>query len=60
MAGNTKTAIFFAATQDSWNIDETISTMRFAERAKKITNKVKVNRDFSPAQMKKLIAKQQK
>jgi len=58
LAGNTKTVLFVAATLDSWNIEETVSTMRFAERAKKIKNKVVVNRNFSPAQMKKIVAQQ--
>merc|ERR1712224_890730 len=58
LSGNTKTVLFIAATLDSWNIDETISTMRFAERAKKIKNKVVVNRNFSPAQMKKIVGQQ--
>jgi kinesin family protein 5 len=58
LAGNTKTVLFIAATLDSWNIEETVSTMRFAERAKKIKNKVICNRNFSPAQMKKIVAKQ--
>jgi len=57
LQGNTKTALFAAATMDTWNLDETISTMRFAKRAKTISNKVKVNRDFSPAELKKLMAK---
>ena len=56
LKGNCKTALLVAMTMDDWNIDETVSTLRFAERAKQIKNKVKINRDYSPAELKKLIA----
>jgi len=55
LKGNCKTVLLVAMTMDDWNIDETISTLRFAERAKQIKNKVKINRDYSPAELKKLI-----
>ena len=48
LAGNTKTTLLVCATMDSWNLEETISTMRFATRAKKIKNKTKVQRSVSP------------
>jgi len=56
LKGNCKTALLVAMTMDDWNLDETVSTLRFAERAKQIKNKVKINRDYSPAELKKLIA----
>jgi len=58
LAGNTKTTLLVCATMDSWNLEETISTMRFATRAKKIKNKTKVQRSVSPLQMQKMIAEQ--
>lgn len=60
LKGNCKTALLVAMTMDDWNIDETVSTLRFAERAKQIKNKVKINRDYSPAELKKLIASNKK
>ena len=48
LQGNTKTYLLVAATLDDWNLEETISTMRFAKRAKMVVNKVKSNRAMSP------------
>jgi len=60
LKGNCKTALLVAMTMDDWNLEETVSTLRFAERAKQIKNKVKMNRDYSPAELKKLIASNKK
>jgi len=60
LQGNTKTILFLAATQDSWNLEETVSTMRFGARAKLIKNKVIVNKEFSPGEMKKVMAENEK
>lgn len=59
LSGNTKTILFLAATLDTWNLEETVSTMRFGARAKLIVNKIVVNNQFSPVQMKKVLAANQ-
>lgn len=43
----------------SYNLDETISTLRFGSRAKRITNKARVNAELSPAELKVLLRKAQ-
>jgi hypothetical protein len=40
-----------------WNLDETVSTMRFGERAKSIKTSAKVGVGLTPSQMKKQIKK---
>jgi len=60
LQGNTKTVLLVAATLDDWNLEETISTMRFAARAKMIKNSVKSNKNYSAAQLKKIVAAQKK
>lgn len=43
LGGNAKTAILCAVTPSANHIEETVSTLKFAERAKKVTNKIKRN-----------------
>ena len=40
LGGNCKTTLIINASPSSYNVEETISTLRFGERAKKITTKV--------------------
>lgn len=46
LGGNTRTVIICTVTQADIHIEETISTLSFASRAKKINNQVKVNEVF--------------
>jgi len=45
LGGNTKTVMIAALSPVDDNYDETLSTLRYADRAKKIQNKPKVNED---------------
>jgi kinesin family member 3A len=45
LGGNTKTVMIAAIGPADYNIDETLSTLRYASRAKMIENKPKINED---------------
>ena len=45
LGGNTKTVMIAAVSPADYNFDETLSTLRYANRAKNIKNKPKVNED---------------
>ncbi|XP_044316591.1 osmotic avoidance abnormal protein 3 [Drosophila rhopaloa] len=45
LGGNTKTLMISCISPSNTNYDETISTLRYASRAKKISNKPKINED---------------
>jgi len=51
LGGNTKTVMCANAGPAQYNYDETISTLRYANRAKKIKNKPKINEDPKDAMM---------
>ena len=55
LMGNTKTTLVVTASSDVYNIEETITTLRFATRAKKVVNKVTVNKQQSVGQLKLMI-----
>ena len=52
LGGNTKTVMIAAISPADYNYDETISTLRYASRAKSIKNKPKVNEDPKDALLK--------
>ena len=45
LGGNTKTVMIAAVSPANYNYDETLSTLRYASRAKSIKNKPKINED---------------
>ena len=45
LGGNTKTVMIANAGPADYNLDETLSTLRYANRAKKIKNKPEINED---------------
>lgn len=45
LGGNTKTIMIAAVSPANYNYDETLSTLRYASRAKFIQNKPKINED---------------
>jgi hypothetical protein len=45
LGGNTKTVMVAAISPAQYNYEETLSTLRYASRAKAIKNKPKVNED---------------
>ncbi|CDW74824.1 kinesin motor domain containing protein [Stylonychia lemnae] len=55
LGGNNKTSLIVACSPHHTNIEETISTLRFAQSAKFIQNKVKLNIKTSPEQLQLII-----
>ena len=55
LGGNYKTSLIVACSPHSYNVDETISSLQFAQRAKTIKNKVKVNIKYSYEELQKII-----
>lgn len=53
LGGNTKTVMIAALSPASYNFEETMSTLRYADRAKRIKNKPIVNEDPKDALLKK-------
>ena len=53
LGGNTKTVMIAALSPADYNFDETLSTLRYASRAKNIQNKPTVNEDPKDALLKK-------
>lgn len=51
LGGNSKTAVVINIAMNINHLHETISSLRFAERAKKILNQVNVNEELSPSEM---------
>ncbi|KAH0575203.1 Kinesin-like protein [Spironucleus salmonicida] len=54
LGGNSKTLMVAAVNPASTNYDETMSTLRYADQAKKIKNKPKVNEDPKDAQIREM------
>ncbi|TKA82564.1 hypothetical protein B0A55_01193 [Friedmanniomyces simplex] len=59
LGGNSRTTLIINCSPSSYNDAETISTLRFGERAKTIKQKAKINEELSPAQLKALLKKAQ-
>ena len=54
LGGNAKTLMFAAVGPADYNFDETMNTLRYANRAKNIKNKPKVNRNPKDAKIKEM------
>ena len=52
LGGNSKTSLIIACSPSVLNEVETLSTLRFGSRAKKIKNKPKINKEMTMAEMK--------
>ena len=52
LGGNTKTVMIAAISPSDFNYDETLSTLRYASRAKSIKNKPRINEDPKDALLK--------
>ena len=52
LGGNTKTVMIAAVSPADYNYEETLSTLRYAARAKAIKNKPRVNEDHKDALLK--------
>lgn len=55
LAGNYKTTLVVTSTMHSAQMANSISTLKFAQRAKKLQNKVRINIKLSPEQMQRAI-----
>jgi hypothetical protein len=55
LGGNSKTMLIVNCSVHSYNAEETLSTLQFAKRAKKIKNKVKINIKRSSDQLEAII-----
>lgn len=55
LGGNTKTLMIAVVSPADYNFDETISTLRYASRAKFIQNKPKINEDPKDAQLREYL-----
>jgi len=56
LGGNTKTTLLVCCSSEAFNCEETVSTLLFAKRAKKIKNKAMVNTQLSNAQLMALVS----
>ncbi|KAK0547549.1 hypothetical protein OC846_004804 [Tilletia horrida] len=57
LGGNSRTTLIINCSPCVYNVEETLSTLRFGMRAKSIKNKARVNAELSPAELKALLAK---
>ena len=51
LGGNAKTSLIITCSPAKYNLDETLSTLRFGARAKRIKNRAKVNREMTIQEM---------
>ena len=56
LSGNAKTTLVCTLSKAQVHYDETVQSLQFASRVKKIKNKIKINIQLSPAQMEAKIA----
>lgn len=59
LGGNSRTTLIINCSPSSYNDAETLSTLRFGERAKSIKNKARVNAELSVAELKIMVKKVQ-
>ncbi|GBG29348.1 Kinesin-related protein 3 [Hondaea fermentalgiana] len=57
LGGNSKTSLIITCSGFKYNAVETLSTLRFGTRAKRIKNKPTVNQEFSVAEYKAMVAR---
>lgn len=55
LGGNSKTSLIVTCSPSIFNEQETVSTLRFGQRAKQIKNKAKVNKEFSIQELKYML-----
>ena len=55
LGGNSKTCLIITGSPSAFNAEETLSTMRFGNRAKNIKNKPKVNQEKTAAEYQRLL-----
>ncbi|OMJ20378.1 Kinesin heavy chain, partial [Smittium culicis] len=57
LGGNSRTTLIINCSPSSYNLPETISTLRFGMRAKSITNKATINQALSPEELSAMVKK---
>ena len=57
LGGNSKTALIITCSPHPYNENETLSTLRFGQRARNIKNQPKVNREYTIPELKRLLEK---
>ncbi|OLY81711.1 Kinesin heavy chain [Smittium mucronatum] len=57
LGGNSRTTLIINCSPSSYNVTETISTLRFGMRAKSITNKATINQALSPEELSAMVKK---
>ena len=60
LGGNAKTSLIITCSPSVYNEHETVSTLRFGTRARNIKNTPRVNREFTVAELKKILDKTEK
>ena len=55
LGGNSKTCLIITCSPSVFNESETLSTLRFGERAKKIRNKAKINKELTVMELQRII-----
>ena len=55
IGGNSKTCLIITCSPSVFNESETLSTLRFGERAKKIRNKAKINKEVTVMELQRII-----
>lgn len=55
LGGNSKTCLIVTCSPHPYNDAETLSTLRFGSRTRNIKNKPKVNREYTVAELKRLL-----
>lgn len=60
LGGNCRTTLVICCSPSSWNGEETLSTLRFGNRAKSIKNNAKVNKEYTAKELKKMLDKTKK
>jgi len=59
LGGNAKTSLIITCSPSNWNEQETLSTLRFGQRAKMIKNVVKVNHERSVEELKLMLERRE-
>ena len=57
LGGNSRTALIITCSPHPYNESETLSTLRFGQRARNIKNQAKVNREYTIPELKKMLDK---
>ena len=60
LGGNSRTALIMNCSPAESNREETVSTLRFGVRAKRMVNKPKVNKELSPTELRMLLELKEK